>query len=38
VLFLGEQLDWHLAAGALLVVLGIVIVNRRHGAERLGRE
>jgi drug/metabolite transporter (DMT)-like permease len=38
VLFLGEQLDWHLAAGALLVVLGIVIVNRRHGTERLSRE
>ncbi|MFN2147140.1 MAG: DMT family transporter [Anaerolineales bacterium] len=34
VLFLGEQLDWHLALGALLIVAGIVIVNRRHGAER----
>jgi len=29
VLFLGERLDWHLALGALLVVGGIVIVNRR---------
>ena len=37
VLFLGEHLDWHLALGALLVVAGIVIVNRRHGDERTSR-
>ncbi len=29
VIFLGEHLDWHLALGSMLVVSGIVIVNRR---------
>jgi drug/metabolite transporter (DMT)-like permease len=38
VLFLDEQLDWHLALGALLIVAGIVIVNRRHGSERANRK
>lgn len=30
VIFLGEYLDWHLALGSLLVLAGIVIVNRRY--------
>jgi len=30
VIFLGEQLDWHLGLGSLLVLCGIVIVNRRE--------
>jgi drug/metabolite transporter (DMT)-like permease len=29
VLFLGEQLDWYLAVGSVMVLAGIVIVNRR---------
>lgn len=32
VIFLGEVLDWRLAAGTLLVVLGIVIVGVRYDA------
>jgi drug/metabolite transporter (DMT)-like permease len=32
VVFLGERADWHLAAGALLVALGIVVVNLRRRA------
>jgi drug/metabolite transporter (DMT)-like permease len=29
VIFLGEQLDWYLAVGSVMVLAGIVIVNRR---------
>jgi drug/metabolite transporter (DMT)-like permease len=32
VAFLGESVDWHLVLGSLLVVLGIVVVNRRSHA------
>lgn len=31
VLFLGEHLSWQLAVGALLIISGIVVVNRNRG-------
>jgi drug/metabolite transporter (DMT)-like permease len=34
VLFLGERLDWRLAVGGGLVIVGVLIVNTRSGAER----
>jgi drug/metabolite transporter (DMT)-like permease len=30
IVFLGEQVDWHLIAGGVLIILAVIIVNTRH--------
>jgi len=35
--FLGERVDWHLVVGSLLVVAGILAVNRPAAFDRAGR-